>query len=285
MVANKVNKTMLKHKILIWAFAFFSAFLCAFYLPQAKKIAIETDMGTIKIELFDDTPRHRDNFLKNMQAGKYEGSLFHRVIREFMIQGGDPESKKAKPGALTGFDAKENTVEAEMLPHHFHCRGALSAARQPDEVNPKRRSSPYQFFIVEGRVYTEGMLRQIENRKNRSQRLKVMDSLLIVKEEPGLRHRIDSLMKARDTRSVDKILDAYISEIDAVIGEKKLFRYSPEQIKAYTTIGGRPELDGEYTVFGMVTEGLDIIQKIGAAEVDKNNRPLKDIPMKIKPVE
>lgn len=193
-------------------------------------VLVETDFGTMKIKLYNETPRHRDNFLKLVREGFYNDLLFHRVIRNFMIQGGDPNSRNAKAGAPLGNgNPLGYTIPAEFVPTLIHRKGALAAARQGDQVNPKKASSPSQFYIVQGDVWTNDVLNQME----------------------------------------------------AAYGKK----FSAEQRKVYTTEGGTPHLDGDYTVFGQVVEGLDVIDKIAAVQCGYADRPLKDVKMKIKVVE
>ncbi len=188
------------------------------------KILFETDYGDMLIKLYDKTPLHRDNFIELAEEGFYDGLLFHRVIEEFMIQTGDPESKDAEPGEPLGRGGPDYTIEAEFREGLFHKKGALAAARQGDQVNPEKRSSGSQFYIIQGRVFSNQELDQFEQR----------------------------------------------------MGEK----FTEEQREAYTTIGGVPHLDNEYTVFGEVLEGLDIIDKIAEVETNPQDRPVEDIRLK-----
>ena len=185
------------------------------------KVEMITTEGRMVFVLYDDTPRHRDNFLKLISDHTYDGLLFHRVIGKFMIQGGDPESRDAKPNQMLGSGTLGYTVPAEFRDHHFHKKGALCAARQGDNVNPKKESSASQFYIVQGQVWDEKMLDRMEKEYHK--------------------------------------------------------KYTPEQRKVYTTIGGTPHLDGDYTVFGEIVEGMDVLDKIAAVQTDRYNRPLKDV--------
>lgn len=244
---------------------------------KAQVVELVTEAGIIKVQLYKDTPLHTANFLENVKAGKYKNVLFHRVIKDFMVQTGDPNSVNAKPGQLLGADIGKKTVPAEILPHHYHKRGALAAARQPDDTNPEKRSSQYQFYIVDGRDYTVGMLKALENNQNRPKRYKVTDSLLVAMGDTLAKKQLDSLMKAKDYKNADKILGQLKDKTDAIIGEKNLLKFTEQQIADYTTLGGVPNLDGKYTVFGEVIEGLEFIDVISAVETDKNNRPLTDL--------
>ncbi len=191
-------------------------------INNGTKVLVRTTYGNIVLKLYDDTPKHRDNFIKLVSEGYYDGLLFHRVIKDFMVQGGDPNSRDASKGEMLGMGGPGYTIPAEIRSNHFHKKGAIAAARKGDAVNPEKASSGSQFYIVEGEVLTEAQLK------------------------------------------------AYASMEDH-------HAFSPEQIKAYTTVGGSPHLDGEYTVFGEVVDGMDVIDKIAALTVDAYNRPLEDI--------
>ena len=206
----------------------FCLYLNTCLLAQDKtKVIITTSFGDMLVELYDETPLHRDNFIKLVTNNFYEGTLFHRVIPNFMIQGGDPDSKGAKPGIQLGNGGPGYTVPAEFVDELFHKKGVLAAARLGDAVNPNKESSGSQFYIVQGQVYSEEKLWSF-----------------------GHAYR-----------------------------EKK---YTKEQIKSYTTVGGTPHLDGGYTVFGEVVKGLEVIEAIANVKRDENNRPLKDLKMSIK---
>ena len=184
---------------------------------------IETEFGNMKVELYNSTPKHKENFIKLAEQGFYDSLLFHRVIPGFMIQGGDPDSKNASAGQPLGQGGPGYTIEAEI--GEVHTRGALAAARLADQANPERRSSGSQFYIVAGQKFDEPVLNQME-------------------QQNGV-------------------------------------KYSPEQRKAYLENGGYPPLDGAYTVFGQVVEGMDVIDKIANAQRDRMDRPVQDIRMKV----
>lgn len=203
--------------------------LCGFALLGAcqKKetiVRLHTNLGDIRVKLYDTTPLHRDNFLKLVREGFYDSLLFHRVIRDFMIQGGDPDSKNAAAGVLLGGGGPGYDLPAEIKAPHL--RGALAAARLPDQVNPGRRSNGSQFFIVQGQIQTDESLNQWEQRLN--------------------------------------------------------IKYSPEWRAQYKVKGGAPQLDGQYTVFGEVVDGLEVMDKIAALPRDPNDRPLQDVRMTVK---
>ncbi len=184
-------------------------------------VLIKTTMGDIKVKLYPRTIHHTQNFLKLVSQHYYDSLLFHRVIPGFVIQGGDPDSRYAKPGQRLGEGGPGYTIPAEICPEYFHKRGALAMAREGDRVNPTRRSSGSQFYIVVGKVYTDQQLDLLEQRLHT--------------------------------------------------------KFTPEQRKAYTTIGGTPFLDGQYTVFGEVIEGMNVVDSIANQPRDKFDRPQKDI--------
>ena len=191
-------------------------------------VKIETSMGNIVVKLYNETPLHRDNFIKLVKEGTYDGLLFHRVIRN-LIQGGDPNSRNAKPGQMLGDGTLGYTIPAEFVPGLFHKKGALAAARQGDQVNPRKESSSCQFYIVQGEKWTVDRLKMIEQRMGKS--------------------------------------------------------FTPEQMEVYANVGGTPFLDGDYTVFGEVVEGLEVIDKIASVQCGAQDRPVNDVTMKMTIIE
>jgi peptidyl-prolyl cis-trans isomerase B (cyclophilin B) len=196
---------------------------------KTTMVIISTDLGEMKAVLYNETPLHKENFIKLAKEGYFEGCLFHRVIDGFMIQGGDPDSKTAKPGQMLGQGGPGYTIPAEFKQELIHKKGALAAARMADQVNPQKASSGSQFYIAQGKSYTENELNMLSSRMGKA--------------------------------------------------------FNKQQMEAYTTIGGVPFLDYEYTVFGEVVEGLEVIDKIAAVEKDRRDRPVQDIKMTIKVVE
>ena len=195
---------------------------------ERAEVLLETTEGNIRIALYNETPLHRDNFLKLVKMHVYDSLLFHRVIKDFMIQGGDLNSKYAKPGQPLGTGELDYTIEPEFrLPQLFHRRGVVAAAREPDEVNPEMRSGACQFYIVWGRQLNDVAIGRIQQ-------------------------RLDTLTK----------------------GQVQL---TPEMIEVYKTQGGTPHLDGQYTVFGEVLQGLDVVDKIQLSATDKRHRPYTDV--------
>ncbi len=224
----------MKTKKICFLLVFLSFLGCVFAQNTEKQkkggekvyyVKIETSMGDMVVKLYNETPNHRDNFLKLVKDGTYNDLLFHRVIKNFMIQGGDPNSRNAKPGQMLGDGGLGYTVPAEFVPELFHKKGALAAARQGDDVNPNKESSSCQFYIVQGETWNADRLKLVEQRMGKS--------------------------------------------------------FTKEQAEVYATIGGTPFLDGDYTVFGEVVDGLEVIDKIAEAQGDYMNRPLEDVKMKM----
>lgn len=271
----------MKHKLLI-LFALVALFLPTVAnaqktkkvdLKDCTKVEIQTTMGNIEIALYNETPQHRDNFIKLVKEGTYDGVLFHRVIKDFMIQGGDVKSKTAKPGEMLGDGDLNYTVPAEFVfPKYFHKKGALAAARTGDQVNPERASSACQFYIVTGKVYTPSTLATLESRNREKQKMEIFQRL-------ATPHRKD-IMKMRmagDTAGMKTLQDELIKQTEAEVAKTGKFTFTPEQIEAYTTVGGAPHLDGSYTVYGEVTKGLDVVDKIQNVDTDGNDRPKSDV--------
>ena len=214
--------------MLMKRFLLLAVLLAPLFTAMGKTVLIETTMGNIRIALYDDTPQHRDNFLKLVEEHYYDSLLFHRVIHNFMIQTGSPDSRNAEPGEAVGHKDKDYTLEAEIrLPQHFHKRGAVAAAREGDRTNPERRSSGGQFYIVWGTTYSTLTLER-------------------------LNQKLDSL--SQGTMS-----------------------FSEEMTDYYRKVGGSPHLDGQYTVFGEVVEGLDVVDKIQQVYTDDYHRPVDDV--------
>jgi peptidylprolyl isomerase len=243
---------------------------------QSRKVRIVTTEGDIIVKLYNDTPLHRDNFIKLVKSHYYDSLLFHRVIKNFMIQGGDPFSKNAKSGQRLGLGGPGYTIPAEIRPNHFHKRGALAAARESDDVNPKRRSSGSQFYIVQGRKYTLKELNKLERRLTAIHRNDLIMKFLTEKGNQAYRDTLKSLAKAKNTDGIIKFRNR-VYKLALKKYHKKPFHFTEEQKRIYTTIGGAPHLDGQYTVFGEVIKGMDIVDKIANVKTDINDRPLKDI--------
>ena len=239
---------------------------------SSVKVEVATSLGNFTVLLYGDTPVHRDNFVKLVKEGYYDNTLFHRVISEFMVQAGDPNSKNAAPGAHLGAGNPGYTLEAEFVyPRHFHKRGALAAARTGDAVNPEKRSSGAQFYVVTGRKYTEAELSQIELTSQNRLKQNTFNDLA--------RSRMDeirAMQQTGDTAGLRSLQEQLIAQTEEIAG--KLYKpLTDEQRQVYSTEGGTPHLDGEYTVFGEVISGMDVIANIEKAETDRADRPKEDI--------
>lgn len=243
------------------------------------KIKIETSKGDIIVRLYEDTPKHSDNFLKLAKEGYYDGTLFHRVIKDFMIQGGDPDSKNAPKGKHLGAGGPDYTIEAEFNKAHFHKRGALCAARLGDEVNPGKESSGSQFYIVSGEKYTKQQLKQMEKQMRQNQETTTFNDLVTYYKK-----EIMEMRKNRDRAGLQEMQERLLKEAKEIC-KKDPVGFSEEQMEAYTTVGGTPFLDGEYTVFGEVEDGMDVIDAIENVPTDNADRPSDDITMKISVIE
>lgn len=273
---------MLRKKIAIMAL---SMTIAAGFSASAKpsgddkgvKVAINTTMGKIVVKLYDETPKTRDNFIKLVKQKLYDSTLFHRVIQQFMIQGGDPQSKTAKPGVMLGNGDVGYTVPAEIVPGLFHKKGALATARQGDEVNPTKASSGCQFYIVQGKVFTDAELDMYEQRMNMGLKQQIFTKLISQPQYSSMKQLFIKYQNENNVDSLRALSSKFEPLIDSAYTKMDHFRFTAEERKAYTTIGGAPHLDGNYTVFGEVIEGLDIVDKIAAVKVNANNRPLDDV--------
>lgn len=239
---------------------------------KETKVAFETTLGNIVVKLYNETPKHRDNFLKVVNDSVYNGVLFHRVIKDFMIQTGDPSSKTAEAGQQLGSGDLGYTVEAEFVyPQYFHKKGALAAARTGDAVNPERRSSASQFYIVTGKTYSPQQVEMMEQRMGDQKKEDIFSGLV--------RERVDSIRNmqaAGDSLGLEELQNELIALTEAEYVKNPL-KFTPAQVEAYTTVGGTPHLDGQYTVFGEVVEGMDVVDKIQQAATDPADRPVDDI--------
>ena len=242
------------------------------------RILIHTDLGDMKVLLYNETPKHRDNFIKLVKEGTLNGTLFHRVIQGFMIQGGDVESKNPKPGVPLGNGNVGYTIPAEFNPKLFHKKGALAGARESDEVNPKKESSGCQFYIVQGQVFTDTLLNMQEFQLKRGMMQQVFNEYANRRENAAF---LSKFMRLQNEHKSDS-MNILFSQVQPVIEkevDQHFVKFTDEQRKAYKTMGGVPHLDGSYTVFGEVYEGLDVIDKIAQVEKDQYDRPKTDIHM------
>lgn len=239
---------------------------------KMTKVKLETSLGDIVVELYNETPQHRDNFVKLVKEGFYDGVLFHRVINNFMIQTGDPDSKTAGPDDLLGGGDPGYTIEAEFVyPKYFHKRGALAAARTGDQVNPERRSSGSQFYIVTGKIFSSEELKVMTQRLSEMHRQEIFRRKAMENQE-----RIRELQRTQDNAGMQALQNELLQQTEAEAA-KSPFKLTDEQINAYTSIGGTPHLDGQYTVFGEVVSGMDVVDKIQNTTTGAMDRPTVDI--------
>ena len=273
---------MISNKILLICLAFIALTACSagskkqtnHHMENEKRtlVKLETTMGNITVALYNETPKHRDNFIKLVIEGVYDSTLFHRVIKQFMIQAGDPDSKNASDTAMLGSGDVGYTIPAEFNPKFFHKKGVLAAARQGDDVNPEKASSGCQFYIVTGRKFTEPQLLGMENKINEQREEALFDSL-------ARQHmkEIYKMRKAGDNAGLLELQDTLEAQARELADKEEKFRFTPEQIKAYSTVGGAPHLDGSYTVFGEVTEGMEVVENIEIAKTNRADRPVENI--------
>lgn len=247
--------------------------------PQNKKndyvITIKTDFGNMIAILYDETPKHKANFIKLAKEHYYDSLLFHRIIEGFMIQTGDPNSKKESFGQRLGTGGPNYTIDAEFSPKLFHEKGSLSAARLTDQLNPSKSSSGSQFYIVQGAQATETDLRIDKEKLNKGLR-----TLLLNPAYYSLKDSLNQLYAVQNKEGFNQKVISLIPRIEKETGIKILRQdLEPGKIEAYTTVGGSPHLDGEYTVFGKVIKGLEVIDKIASRPKDQADRPTNDIRM------
>ncbi len=234
-------------------------------------IVIETNYGTMKAILYDETPRHSSHFLKLVNQGYFDGTLFYRVIQNFMIQGGSQDSRNAPAGAQIGAGRTDMDIMPEFNEKYFHKKGALAAPRRDVKENPSKKSDVSQFYIVHGNVYSSGQLDTLEMRVN----VPIKNKIITEHYMPH-KNKLAEL-KQTDPMAFNALLDSVLNIVDSLYEKAPgKLQLNPALRAAYSTIGGSHHLDGEYTVFGEVIEGLDVIDKIAALTVDKNMRPRKD---------
>lgn len=257
-------------------------FFCfGFYLPISPNpiVVIKTKYGIIKIKLYDETPKHRDNFIKLVNERYYDSLLFHRVINSFMIQGGDPNSKYAQPEQILGNGGPNYTIPAEFVPTIYHKRGALAAARESDQINPTKASSGSQFYIVQGKIFTHEELNYLEQKINENKKNQLIGQMMNTPDYAWMKTKLDSMIKSGNPNAVQDFLKEINSVVEKEMNKIGKFQFTSEQRKLYTTIGGAPHLDGSYTVFGEVIEGMNVVDSIASVSTNKNDRPIEDIRM------
>lgn len=243
---------------------------------DTTKIMISTEYGDIIVALFNETPGHRDNIVKLAKEGFYNGLTFHRVMKGFMIQGGDPNSRI---GRDLGSGGPGYTIPEEITQKFYHKRGAFCAARYGDMVNPQRNSSGSQFYIVDGSVFTDSLLDAFEQRINMNNKQRFYQQFLEREENKAYLERLQRAESAGDTAEVREIQRELQPIIESAF-EKEKFEFTEEQREVYKTIGGAPHLDMQYTVYGEVVEGMDVVDKIASVPVN-GQYPVNDIKMTV----
>ncbi|HZY81407.1 MAG TPA: peptidylprolyl isomerase [Cyclobacteriaceae bacterium] len=242
---------------------------------QEDVVTIHTSFGDMVLILYDETPKHKENFLKLVNEKYYDSTLFHRVISGFMIQGGDPDSKSAQPGQPLGRGGPEYTIPAEFNPKFFHEKGALAAARMSDQVNPNKESSGSQFYIVQGTVIPADQMDQFKI--NSGKMRQAFQQMFESGQYKPLFDSLEIIYRSGDLAAYNAKVTSLIPRVEKATGIKVSNDVSEEKIKVYGTVGGAPSLDNEYTVFGRVIKGLEVIDKIAAVEKDPGDRPVADV--------
>ena len=258
-----------------WIIGLTALFLSIGSFAQEKEVMalIETNLGNIKVKLYNDTPLHRDNFIRLAKSGHYNGTLVSRVVKDFVVQGGSSDSRNAISGQAIGY-GKGVTIDAEIKPHHYHKKGALAAPRQPDRVNVFKESDIAQFYFVVGKKYTPEELDRIEKSIN-APIMKAIQKKYYTPEKKAMLDTLRAQKKVPEFRAIAEKIKSDIA-FEWANNTEKLYM-DDEKRKAYTTIGGVHHLDKEYTVFGELIEGFDVLDKIAALSTDKQDRPFKDV--------
>lgn len=261
-----------KYKFLIFL-------LSAMFFACGEKdylVTIKTKFGDMHAILYDETPKHKENFIKLAKEGFYDSLIFHRVMKGFMIQGGDPQSKNAPMGIPLGTGGPGYTIPAEINDDFIHEKGALSAARLPDQQNPRKESSGSQFYIVQGKKYSREELTTDINILNG-----YVQQYLQVKQDSTLQTEMMSAYNSGNSDMITQKLMEIKSDLETTLNVSTEVPFDGHRLHSYTTTGGAPHLDGEYTVFGKIISGLDVIDKISEQTTNPRDRPLEDIIMKV----
>ncbi len=244
-----------------------------------QKVELKTSYGVIILKLYNETPKHRDNFIKLVKEGFYDSLLFHRVIQSFMIQGGDPGSKNADTSVMLGSGDVGYKIPAEINPSLYHKKGALAAAR---DNNPEKASSGCQFYIVQGKKFTTKELEDMINSKNMSHKQQVLYNLY---QRDSVQAKVNELNAKNDKEAIRKYIETLqpAAEREYKLQYPEANKVDMDQVETYVEIGGTPQLDGDYTVFGEVISGWEVIDKIAAvATRPSDNRPLVNVRMKMR---
>ncbi|AHM61831.1 cyclophilin type peptidyl-prolyl cis-trans isomerase [Flammeovirgaceae bacterium 311] len=260
---------------------FFIFSLCLFLISSCATekdylITFQTRFGNMKAILYDATPQHKENFIKLARSGAYDSTTFHRVIKDFMIQAGDVNAK------TPGETPVEYTIPAEFNDTLIHEKGSLAAARQADQVNPKKESSGSQFYIIQGRTFTEEELNAMMFNRRTQQKQDLFRRLLGKEEYANLRKEIIQLQQQGNYAAIQEKIEGSDAMIEKEFGPQPDYTLTEQQRQAYTTIGGAPHLDRDYTVFGRVVEGMPVIDSIANVVTGAADRPVDDVYMTVK---
>ncbi|TLX77767.1 peptidylprolyl isomerase [Labilibacter sediminis] len=251
-------------------------FVCGMISAQSKTVIISTNLGDIKIMIYDDTPKHRDSFIKLANQGHYDGTLFYRVVKNFVVQGGSSDSKNAPAGKHIGYGSSKLTIDSEFRKNRIHKKGAICAPRQPEDINHFKMSDISQFYIVHGKVYSNEELDILEKATNNPIKIKLKKEFYLPYKEELQK------LKTENPKEFNRRLREIKEKIAFEYSLSDKLEFTPEQREIYTTKGGLPELDGDYTVFGEVVSGLSVLNKIAALETDKNSRPYTDVKLVVR---
>lgn len=241
-------------------------------------VQIRTNLGNMRVMLYNETPEHRARFLKLVNSKHFDGTLFYRVIKNFVVQGGSSDSRNAAPGAHIGYGSSTEIISSEFVTSRFHKKGAICAPRQPEHINHFRMSDVSQFYIVHGRVYTDEELDILEKRVNNPIKKQILETYYHPRKEEL------TILKEESPAEYNKLLRSIKEKVDFEFNVSDKLIFTQAQREAYTTVGGLPDLDNDYTVFGEVVEGLEVIDKIANQKTDKNDRPLLDVKITIQEV-
>ncbi len=258
-----------------WIFLIFLLviFGCTSNHENERLVEIQTDFGKIVLKLYNQTPKHRDNFIKLIESGFYDSLTFHRVIKNFVIQGGDPMTRGYIPDSLVGENDSGNLIDAEIIDTIYHKKGALGMAREGDDINPEKKSSGSQFYIVVGKVFSDSDIFALEEKVNKRLNDKIRDEIKSIKISELIEKfgKIDTLILNKEVNFA----------LDSIFKNKEKFKLNPKQKTIYKSLGGLPHLDGNYTVFGEVVKGIDVVEKISQIKTNNKDIPINPIRMKI----
>jgi cyclophilin family peptidyl-prolyl cis-trans isomerase len=269
---KRMSKTYLIRNLVLLVFIICSLNISAI---NPTIVEMETSMGKVVLKLYDKTPLHKSNFIKLVKNGFYEGITFHRVIKSFMAQAGDPNSRNLEFNGTLGQNSEGKTIPAEIVSDYFHKKGALAAARMGDQANPEKRSSGSQFYIVQGKKHTRNQLTQMEARINQQQENSLIGTFLKKNENTNYVDRIKYCQKQRLNDSLNLIYQEIRSLV--ITQESSKFSFSEEAIEIYENVGGTPFLDNGYTVFGEVIEGIDIVDLICSVATQAGDKPVDPV--------